>query len=1257
MPLLHHINTAPTRFASPSPSSSDTESNSDTKETHHAPFTYHDTTSNDSFKDALEELSDDDSYPDLSTAKVTHWGGDTLREHDGSDDVSKHHVSKDHHPLADISIGHVMGRTHSPSIQSRESAEGVDPVPIVADDDEDEEEEWGRSRGLRESRGSESRDRTVTRGGESRDPVSRDFGAREKTVSRGSSLSRVKSRESTKTSHESTKSARAPTSRDSSRANSLSRVRSKSPPLPAFTSARRVPTLNLPEGDGGNHVTEDLDLSEIPSRDLINPGDSAVSDSDSSCSYEVEREMPTIDTAIDSSTENLHDDIDHLGIKEKDLAHDPLPLLHTLESHLLPSHDHHHHGVRKKLIRRLSNNRSRQSSESSVSSVGSRDNFSRPVQFINDVGVPDPSWQAHEVSDPEEISAPILPRFESLKKSTKGKKVLGGRKGRRRAAMEEEANGGASKGGNQVLKKTKGKEKEDDGYESGKSRRQSVVSSGTFSDYPVSDYETDVSRGTSRAGSVLNKSSDHVNVASNHVIPEHDTVSHVTEPKTEAVELAGHVPDREQTGGHVTTNASGHVTEDSPHLAKIGSRRSVKIDEPEFLDKRHTMSDPLYRPKPLPERKSTESSRSAKSSKSSKNLPHIAKGVAMLMTGLSPTNSTPASMRESISGSEKGSRAGSMLDGAWKSRESVLSREAGTRVSSMDLPRESDWSRDQGARDYRDASRVQSISKEPGFSREPTFTRRPSTSRDSVLRDPLNRLRSSFRHSSDVSSYPPSMDLNLPQGRTISHSDINIHHPLFHQQQRQHELEELQGGIGCWRTCLMSGCVPWNMKRWHTEADWNSTWGISWPWSSKKNAPKNNEIGGDLRRDGDAPCIRVRGDPGPRSTNLETMDHTTLNSSACDVAAVHSLASRLGDPSDSLYDLADEEADMFEQGQYWGVSGDNPEVRPLSEAASQRGMVLDVIYENQRGMFVFGHPFFSSNSLLNFDRKPWTTLDNKAAPGDPQSYPLPNTNWQWAWKYWYIDMSGDVDDHGWSYSWFFRSKRWHGSHVWLHSWVRRRRWIRVRKAREFNKSEAITGRLERPIKIHDSLLEAKQRGDAHRAKKNVVTNSAAHDFMHAKYSVLVESAASAASWGDFWDVFTACRLDRERTAVIVTCIRNPMNVGALKRLSDNPSEAIDQYQFSENVDKLCARVTQLVDDVEEVKGTDFAKRVYDVEMGHGEGKPPKPDEHLAMLRKFLDGVEESTGGEGGFYNRIEELEQDAPQTASSARTGTADSER
>jgi hypothetical protein len=106
---------------------------------------------------------------------------------------------------------------------------------------------------------------------------------------------------------------------------------------------------------------------------------------------------------------------------------------------------------------------------------------------------------------------------------------------------------------------------------------------------------------------------------------------------------------------------------------------------------------------------------------------------------------------------------------------------------------------------------------------------------------------------------------------------------------------------------------------------------------------------------------------------------------------------------------------------------------------------LEILYENQRGWFFFGLPFYSQRSLLQFDPPAWVNKDYHDSPVNITNAQLPDPSWQWAWQSWYVDMSDDVDEEGWQYSFSFVPKcGWHGTHPWFHSWVRRRRWVRLR---------------------------------------------------------------------------------------------------------------------------------------------------------------------------------------------------------------------
>ncbi|KAL9629751.1 MAG: hypothetical protein Q9164_006741 [Protoblastenia rupestris] len=118
--------------------------------------------------------------------------------------------------------------------------------------------------------------------------------------------------------------------------------------------------------------------------------------------------------------------------------------------------------------------------------------------------------------------------------------------------------------------------------------------------------------------------------------------------------------------------------------------------------------------------------------------------------------------------------------------------------------------------------------------------------------------------------------------------------------------------------------------------------------------------------------------------------------------------------------------------------------RPIN-SNNKEDTFIDVLYENQRGSFFCGIPLYSSNSLLNFDPAGWQTSMFHDSPVNITNAQPPDPTWQWAWRTWYVDMSYDVDEEGWQYSFSFaKGWAWHGNHPWFHSFVRRRRWLRKR---------------------------------------------------------------------------------------------------------------------------------------------------------------------------------------------------------------------
>ncbi|ORY00642.1 hypothetical protein K493DRAFT_298801 [Basidiobolus meristosporus CBS 931.73] len=93
----------------------------------------------------------------------------------------------------------------------------------------------------------------------------------------------------------------------------------------------------------------------------------------------------------------------------------------------------------------------------------------------------------------------------------------------------------------------------------------------------------------------------------------------------------------------------------------------------------------------------------------------------------------------------------------------------------------------------------------------------------------------------------------------------------------------------------------------------------------------------------------------------------------------------------------------------------------------ERGLTVEVLYENQRGLWICGTPHFSHRMLNPFDSAPWTDKFQRFSPVDIHSAQLPDPSWDWADPYWYIDSSGDIDEEGWEYAFMFGSNSWHDS--------------------------------------------------------------------------------------------------------------------------------------------------------------------------------------------------------------------------------------
>lgn len=76
---------------------------------------------------------------------------------------------------------------------------------------------------------------------------------------------------------------------------------------------------------------------------------------------------------------------------------------------------------------------------------------------------------------------------------------------------------------------------------------------------------------------------------------------------------------------------------------------------------------------------------------------------------------------------------------------------------------------------------------------------------------------------------------------------------------------------------------------------------------------------------------------------------------------------------------------------------------------------IDILYENQRGWFIFGIPLFSNKALWNLriDPAPWQDAKFRPSAVNITNAQVPDPSWVWDWNSWYVDMSLDVDEEGW----------------------------------------------------------------------------------------------------------------------------------------------------------------------------------------------------------------------------------------------------
>lgn len=239
-----------------------------------------------------------------------------------------------------------------------------------------------------------------------------------------------------------------------------------------------------------------------------------------------------------------------------------------------------------------------------------------------------------------------------------------------------------------------------------------------------------------------------------------------------------------------------------------------------------------------------------------------------------------------------------------------------------------------------------------------------------------------------------------------------------------------------------------------------------------------------------------------------------------------------------------------------GDGSDQDENKPTRE--------LDILYENQRGWFIFGIPLYSHGSLLNFDPSAWVTQELKDSPVNITNAQLPDPSWEWVWHTWYVDMSGDIDEQGWQYSWSFSSTAWHGTHPWFHSFVRRRRWVRMRAKKASERSKRGRSGFEKAHMLNEDYftIHSSREREA-TAASSIAPTQLSSNYLSRASTKVAEDVAAFEEIPNIPTLMYAIRVaivDREK-------------IEALKKFIDNGGEEL--YYLNERVCRLSQDLTDL----------------------------------------------------------------------------------
>ena len=303
--------------------------------------------------------------------------------------------------------------------------------------------------------------------------------------------------------------------------------------------------------------------------------------------------------------------------------------------------------------------------------------------------------------------------------------------------------------------------------------------------------------------------------------------------------------------------------------------------------------------------------------------------------------------------------------------------------------------------------------------------------------------------------------------------------------------------------------------------------------------------------------------------------------------------------------------------------------RKTKKTKSSEDSFIDVLYENQRGSFFCGIPVYSSNSLLNFDPSPWQTANFQDSAVNITNFQLPDPTWAWDWKMWYVDMSRDVDEQGWEYSFSFnKAYAWHGNHPWLFSFVRRRRWLRKRVKLNSRRKQEKKGKLTQAHLLNEDYFTI------HAAKRDRSRDSSADRTTTNRSSYINGQFHDTDDESDMGEIpntkalttaLKKARVDREKIALVKTFLEQGGD--ELYYLADSIPEIMETFVHQTSRRQLQTYLLSVLDDV---TSTQRQK-----EVGKGKGKSKAgSDTSLEARKRKIDNLLKAVHAAGVHVNDL-----------------------